>query len=97
MKVNLEQDVRVAAVALKDAIAAAEAAGYVVTWPGRASDLAGIAISETGQVAETAAKAAAEAEYDSMLKSDLVDLAVSRGIAVDDSWLKADLVAALKG
>ena len=45
-----EQSVRDAAVALQKAIAEAVAAGYRVVWPGSASDLDKIAISETGAV-----------------------------------------------
>lgn len=53
--------VREAAAALAAAISAAEAAGYVVSWPRRATDLSGIGVSATAKALEAEAAPAAPA------------------------------------
>jgi len=57
---NHEKTVRDAALAFRDAIAAARKAGYAVTYPPTVDGLGGIAISETGKVALTVAVHAPE-------------------------------------
>lgn len=88
--------VREAARNLQQAIAVAQAEGYLVAWPSRPADLGAIAVSETGRVG-AAAPPALGAEYEVMTKAGLYELATARGLDPKSDWTKADLIAALKG
>lgn len=56
-----EKAVRTAAEALHAAIGEAEAAGFAIAWPRRASELPGIGISQTAKAKVDIAKEAAKA------------------------------------
>lgn len=90
-----EQAVRDAALALRDAIADAVAAGYRIDWPSNAAGLDKIAISETGRIGQSVPLAPGD-EYDAMTKAALVELAVARGLDVPSGATKADVIVLLK-
>lgn len=93
MATNYEQNVRDAAEALRAAVEEAEANGYRVSLPGRASDLGAIAISETG--ARNAPLPAGE-EYDRLSKAALLELATARGLDPAANATKAELATLLR-